>query len=128
MIKKLFISLNILSCLCIIGLTSKILIAPIIALSLWEEEYKEMVFICDNVMRDHLVAKNRVIVKVNDENIKQLKASELGLISCHDYDKLRKKLQIWGINEDRLALIGLASIEENAKNVRRFVEIHEFNY
>lgn len=128
MIKKLLIYLNIFSCLCIITIAIKILVLPSIALILWEDEYKEMVFICDNVMRDHLVAKNRVIVKPDKQNIQQLKASELGLISCHKYDKLRKKLQIWGINEERLALIGLDSIEENAKNVRRFVEIHEFNY
>ena len=33
-----------------------------------------MVFVCDNVMRDHLVAKNKVIVETNEENIEQLKS------------------------------------------------------
>jgi hypothetical protein len=46
----------------------------------------------------------------------------------HDYDKLRKKLILWGVTEDKLAILGLSSIEENASNVRKFVEIHEFRY
>ena len=69
-----------------------------------------------------------MIVEANEENIEQLKSSEIGLISCHKYDKLRKKMQTWGVTEAKLGLIGLEAIEENADNVRKFVEIHEFNY
>ena len=35
-------------------------------------------------------------------------------------------MQTWVSN--KLGLIGLEAIEENADNVRKFVEIHEFNY
>ena len=70
---------------------SKSFCRPHIATLIWKEDYKKMVFVCDNVMRDHLVAKNKVIVETNEENIEQLKSSEIGLISCHKYDKLRKK-------------------------------------
>ena len=128
MFKKFLIFLNIISCLCIIIIAVKILVMPKLAILIWKEDYKEMVFLCDNVMRDHLIAKNKVIVDVTKNSIEQLKAAELGLISCHDYDKLRKKLILWGVKEDRLALLGLSSIEENAKHIRKFVEIHEFRY
>ena len=128
MLRKFLLWINIISCLCIIIITFKIIVMPKIAVLIWKEDYKEMVFLCDNVMRDHLIAKNKVIVDANKKSVEQLKAAELGLISCHEYDKLRKKLILWGVTEDRLALLGLSSIEENAKNIRRFVEIHEFRY
>ena len=35
------------------------------------------------------------------KNIEQLKSSEIGLISCHKYDKLRK-MQTWGVTEAKL--------------------------
>ena len=120
--------LNLISCFIIIAIGIKVFVAPHIATLIWKEDYKKMVFVCDNVMRDHLVAKNKVIVEANEENIEQLKSSEIGLISCHKYDKLRKKMQTWGVTEAKLGLIGLEAIEENADNVRKFVEIHEFNY
>ena len=37
-------------------------------------------------------------------------------------------MQTWGVTEAKLGLIGLEAIEENVDNVRKFVEIHEFNY
>ena len=86
------------------------------------DDYKKLVFQCDNVMRDHLIAKNRVIYEKSESSIDKLHSAEVGLLTCHDYDKLRKKLQMWGVTEAELSMIGLESIEEKAEDVRRFVD------
>ena len=38
---------------------------------------KVLMFQCDNVMRDHLIAKNRVFFEKSERSIKLLKASEI---------------------------------------------------
>ena len=54
--------------------------------------------------------------------------AEIGLTTCHDYDKLRKKMIGWGVKENELASLGLEAIEKRATDVRKFVEIHEIRY
>jgi hypothetical protein len=126
--KKLLISLNILATLSCIGLATKFIVMPLIAEFLYKEQYKTLVFACDNVMRDHFIAKNRVAIEKTEESIKQLHAAEVGLLTCNDYDKLRKKMMIMGLNEESLALIGIEAIEEKSNDVRNFVKTHEFKY
>ena len=48
MIKKLLIYLNIFSCISIIAIAIKIMVLPTIALTLWEDDYKEMGKTTDN--------------------------------------------------------------------------------
>ena len=49
-------------------------------------------------------------------------------MSCHDYDRLRKKLKIWGVSDNELSYMGLEAIEKNAKDIMKYVEIHEVKY
>ncbi len=79
-------------------------------------------------MRDHYIAKNRVKIEKNDTSLKQLEAAEVGLIDCHDYDKVRKKMKLWGVTDNELSFIGLEVIEKRADDLYEFVEIHEFDY
>ena len=58
--KKIIITLNILASLSCIALVTKYIAVPYIAEVVYREDYKKLVFACDNVMRDHLIAKNRV--------------------------------------------------------------------
>lgn len=101
---------------------------PLGAEALYRDQYKELIFQCDNVMRDHFIMKNQVLVAPSSEAIARLRAAEVGLLTCHDYDVLRKKLIMLGLSENRLAQIGLEAIEERAKDVRTFVETHEIRY
>jgi len=126
--KNLLIILNIIAIISCIGLGVKFLLMPTIAKSLFKEEYKVLMFKCDNVMRDHLIAKNRVIYEKSEMAQRQLKSAEMGLISCHEYDKLRKRMKIWGVTDNELALMGLEAIEKNTKDIMKHVEIHEFKY
>ena len=102
--------------------------APLTAARIWREDYKELMFKCDNAMREHFIAKRAVSVNPIDKTIKNLQAAEVGLLDCHDYDKLRKRMLVWGVSEDGLSAIGLEALEGKAYDLRRFVEIHEIRY
>ena len=101
---------------------------PILVVPIYSNEYKYLMFQCDNVMRDHLIAKNRVFYDKSENSINLLKLSEVGLISCHKYDVLRKKMKSWGITDYQLSSIGLEAIEENSKDIIKYVDTHEFKY
>ena len=103
-------------------------VVPQVALKLNKDNYQSLMFQCDHVMREHFIAKQLVVVSPSDKAIKNLEASEVGLLSCHEYDKLRKKLLSYGASEMQLSMIGLEVMEEKAKDVQRFVEIHEIRY
>jgi hypothetical protein len=126
--KKILIVLNILASVSCIGLATKYIAVPYFAEIVYKEDYKKLVFACDNVMRDHLIAKNRVNVDKSEESIKQLHSAEVGLLTCDDYDKLRKKMMVFGINEENLSMIGIEAIEEKSNDVRNFVRTHEIRY
>ena len=125
---KVLITLNILAAISCIGLGYKFLLMPVVAKAIYASEYKQLMFQCDNVMRDHMIAKNRLKHEKSSEAIRDLKASEIGLVSCHDYDKLRKTMMSWGLSSEDLSYIGLEAIEENADDLIQYVEIHEFKY
>jgi hypothetical protein len=103
-------------------------VLPFIAEKIYKEQYKELVFQCDNVMRDHFIAKTEILTLPSNEAIQKLHASEIGLLTCHDYDMLRKKLINFGLGENQLARIELEVVEERAKDVRPFVQTHEIRY
>ena len=103
-------------------------VVPQAATFLWKESYKSLMFQCDQVMREHFIAKQLVLAEPSEKAIKNLDASEVGLLSCHEYDKLRKTLLSYGVSEAQLSLMGLEAIEEKANEIRRFVEIHEIRY
>ncbi len=126
--KRLLIAVNLLAAFVVIVWGADRYIAPLIAGAVYGDEYKEMMFQCDHVMREHFIAKQLVLATPTEETIRNLEAAEIGLTTCHDYDKLRKKMIGWGVNENELASLGLEAIEKRATDVRKFVEIHEIRY
>lgn len=102
--------------------------APLAATQMWGEDYKALMYKCDHVMREHYLAKQAVSLTPSDRTIRNLEAAELGLLDCHTYDKLRKKMLVWGVSESKLSEIGLEALEERAYDLQRFVEIHEIRY
>lgn len=126
--KKLLIILNVVASISCIALAYSFLVQPYLTLRLHKEEYQESMFKCDQAMREHLIAKNRVINDPSTSSIEKLNSSEVGLLDCHAYDKLRKELLVTGISEYQLSLIGLEAIELRNKDVREFVRTHEFRY
>ena len=128
MIKKFHLYINYISAICCIAIAVKFILMPILVVPFYSNEYKYLMFQCDNVMRDHLIAKNRVFYDKSENSINLLKLSEVGLISCHKYDVLRKKMKSWGITDYQLSSIGLEAIEENSKDIIKYVDTHEFKY
>jgi hypothetical protein len=102
--------------------------APAVAGRVWRADYKDLMFKCDQVMREHFIAKREVEVNPGAEAVKNLEASELGLLDCHDYDKLRKRMLVWGLTPDQLSAIGLEALEEKKYELRDFVRTHEIRY
>ncbi len=120
--------LNVIALVIVGILAVKELVIPPIAIHVYKSEYKELMFKCDDAMRDHLIAKSAVVASPSAAAIRNLHAAEVGLMTCEDYDDLRKKLLGFGLSENDLSKIGLEAIEENAKDVRTFVETHEIRY
>jgi hypothetical protein len=124
----LHIGLNIIAAFCCILLAGKLVVAPQIAKWSLQTEYQELMFACDNVMRDHLIAKTRVTFEKSEMSLKQLKSAEMGLVTCHDYDVMRKQMKFWGVSDSELSLLGLEVIEKKSVDLERFVDIHEIKY
>ena len=103
-------------------------VIPKVATIFWKGDYQSLMFQCDHIMREHFIAKQLVLSEPSEKAVNNLESSEVGLLSCHEYDKLRKQLLSFGVSEAQLGLIGLEVIEKNAEDVRRFVEIHEIRY
>jgi len=120
--------LNILAALSVIAVAAKAVVIPMVAKHVYRDRYKSLVFECDEVMRAHFIAKNNAVRLPSEQAISELRAAEVSLLSCHDYDKLRKRLQTLGLSEDELASLGIEAIEEKARDVRTFVETHEIRY
>lgn len=111
----------------IIGSTWKIPIKYVL-MNVYQNEYSKLVYKCDNSMRDHFIAKAEVLKNYNEQSIENLEQTELGLVDCHEYDLLRKKLITLGLSSNELSYMGLKAIEENGEDLKKLVEIHEILY
>jgi len=125
---RLLMILNIGALLVIFALGFQRLALPAIARAIYGKRYQELVFKCDNAMREHFIAKNRMLSEPSDDAVKTLNAAEIGLIECHDYDVMRKRLLSLGLTDHDLALMALKAIEERGSDVKTFVKIHEIKY
>ena len=124
--KKLAVYLGFLACF-IAGMFARDLKVVIIK-EVYAKEYANLVFKCDQAMREHFISKQVVALTPNKENANALMEAEIALIDCQDYDIKRKKLLSWGLNENDLSELGLRAIEEKSKDIRKVVDIHEIRY
>lgn len=90
--------------------------------------YQEATYRCDRSMRAHLLAKQKVEAEPSGETVRDLEASEIGLIDCQDYDLLRKRLILLGLDETALGYMALKAIEAKATDLQQVIEIHEIRY
>lgn len=126
--ERLLTAMNIIALVVVLAYAVRDFVLPPMARAYYGSEYKQLVFECDNVMREHFIAKNRARSHPSPDASRVLDAAEVGLLTCHKYDALRKRLIRLGVNENELALLGLEAIEEKADDVRAFVETHEIRY
>ena len=126
--KRALVAANLLAVVLLIGYGLIEFGSPAVAARLWREDYKNLMFKCDQAMRDHYIAKQAVKLEPGKDTIQNLQASEVALLDCHEYDKGRKRLLAWGLSEAKLSLIGLEALESKSYELRRFVELHEIRY
>lgn len=79
-------------------------------------------------MREHFIAKGRVVSEPDDKEFAALLNAEVALIDCHEYDKFRKMLLRIGLNENDLAAMGLLAIEDKSSDIQKLVQEHEIRY
>ena len=96
--------------------------------AVFQDEYADLTYRCDYAMRDHLIAKQRLDQTPSTENVEALRAMEIGLIACQDYDLMRKNLVRWGLSENDLSEMALVAVEDRAQNLADVVRIHEIRY
>ena len=102
--------------------------APVLAVAFLKEDYKKFMYECDYAMRDHFIAKKAVEVKPSTLSVANLDAAEIGLLVCHEYDKRRKRLQLFNVSDAMLSSVGLEALEEKNYELREFVKTHEIRY
>ena len=100
----------------------------LVVTSIYQNDYGKHMYRCDSSMRDHFIAKSKINNSINDENIENLRRTEVALIDCHDYDKLRKKLLKIALSSDDLSYMGLKAIEKKGVDIENLVRIHEIRY
>lgn len=116
---------------CFLGLAVALAGQPIWKLAVEkvnQAEFSELTFKCDNAMRNHLLAKQRLAATPSKANVMDVKSAEIGLIDCQDYDLMRKSLIRWGLTENELSEMSLVAIEEKGEDLREVVRIHEIRY
>jgi len=90
--------------------------------------YQEATYRCDRSMRGHLLAKQKLEADPSAETVRDLEASEIALIDCQDYDLLRKRLMLVGLDETALGYMALRAIEAKATDLQDVIEIHEIRF
>lgn len=93
-----------------------------------EPAYQEATYRCDRSMRAHLLAKQKLEADPSAETVRNLEASEIALIDCQDYDLMRKRLMLIGLDETALAYMALQAIEAKATDLQNVIEVHEIRY
>jgi hypothetical protein len=93
-----------------------------------QSSYQEATYRCDRSMRDHLLAKQALYAAPSEDAVEALEAAEIGLIDCQDYDLLRKRLLLLGLDETALSLMALKAIEAKAGDLQEVIDIHEIRY
>ena len=93
-----------------------------------QDQYGALVEQCDTAMRDHFQARQSAEQSADTKTQALLKAAEVGLIVCQDYDLTQKHLMQWGLREEELSQMRLRAIEARATDLKEVIETHEIQY
>ncbi len=93
-----------------------------------QNRFADLTFKCDDAMRGHLMAKQKLVGTPSKANADALKSAEIGLFDCQDYDLMRKRLIRWGLTDNELSEMSLVAIEEKGTDLRDVISIHEIRY
>jgi hypothetical protein len=107
---------------CLLVIVAMEYVVPTLAVRYFETEYRALAVECDQAMHDE--AALRPSPGSSAANSLLVLSADVQLLSCHEYDKLRKRLSVLGVSEDRIALLNLEAVEVEQIPVSRMVEPH----
>lgn len=97
---------------------SKEILYPSITAVLYSKDYMKYTVECDTAMEADWY--------YSQSNKFDRKSNEIQMLSCHEYDKLRKILLMSGLNEEYLSWLGLHALEIYQRPVNEFTRKHKF--
>lgn len=100
-------------------------VRPWVVEKLYAGEYKRLAFACDMAMHEEAALRQQSGDIAKSEALHL--SADVGMMICHDYDKLRKQLLMYGMSEDQLAMLGLEVLEVEQITVRQMVDAHRMD-
>ena len=100
-------------------------VRPFLADLYYRDEYRRLAAQCDQAMHDEAALRPGTIHTEKEPLL--VLSGIVGLTICHDYDKLRKRMLILGVSEEKLALHGLEALESEQIPVSRMIEPHKLD-
>ena len=85
----------------------------------YKSEFMELTLKCAHAMDSNWYIEQLELPEVQ-------KSSEIQLLDCHDYDKLRKTMLSHGVNEYQLSHLGLVALEIHQKSAKEMSLHHKF--
>lgn len=110
---------------CLVVIVIMEYIRPFIADRYYRDEYRKLAADCDLAMHDEAALRKGTVGSAKDPALEI--SAAVGLLVCHEYDKLRKRMLILGVSQEQLALHGLEALEFEQISVDRMVEPHRMD-
>ena len=100
---------------CVTWMIKEVLI-PVTVGAYYSSSYKKLVIACDTAMDDSWYQKKKKLGKTE----------QIQLLSCHDYDKIRKVMLISGVSREYLSYLGLSALDIYQRPAEEYVKQHRF--
>lgn len=97
-------------------------VRPLVADLYYRDRYRELTLECDQAMHEEAALRQGTTRAQKDPKLTL--SAQVGLMACHEYDKLRKRMLILGVSEEQLALHGLEALESEQIPVSRMIGPH----
>lgn len=97
----------------------KFLVFPVGAYFYYKDSFIQYSAKCANAMDEAWF-----IQQTKDKEL--MKTAEINMLDCHEYDKLQKKMQIFGVSREIISYLGLESLELNQRPFQEFTREHYF--
>ena len=112
--------------LCLLAIVFFEYARPNIVYFAYGDEFKTLSLACDQAMHSEVSIRELNNAQVQNGDSLRI-SSEIELAVCHEYDKLRKKMLVYGVSEDQLALLGLEALESEQVPVSRMIKPHQMS-
>jgi His-Xaa-Ser system protein (TIGR03982 family) len=103
---------------CVLWIGKEVL-APATAAAVYSQDYMRLAMLCDTAMNS-----SWFIQQTDDPELR--KTELIQMLDCHEYDKVRKIMLIFGLPENYLSYLGLRALEVHQRSAEEFVEQHRF--